>query len=175
MFAGRYGTVAKVVVALCVVAVVVAGGWFATGYFAPHPDVQLLDKYFSGYRDANLSEVRASVSGDILESLPTTQGVFAQQIASAPADRVKSWTVTHIDRNDYVGQSMMDVTVTTASSRTYKVKVDVFGFTEGLRVREVKDLSDPNSPVNAGSTSSGSGYHGGTGGMPTEAPPQAPK
>lgn len=170
MFAGRFGTVAKVIVGLCVVAAVVAVGWFAVGYFAPHPDIDLVNKYLAGYRDANLKEVQESVSGDLLDGLPTTQTVFAQRIAQSPSTRVKSWTVTHVERNTYVGQSMIDVTVVTAG-RTYKARVDVFGFTEGLRVREVKDLTDANSPLNTGSTGATPGYHGGTGGMPNQAPP----
>jgi hypothetical protein len=170
MFAGRFGRTARVVLALCAVAVIVGIGWFAYGYFKPQPDVQLVDKYFTGYRDANLSLVRSSVSADLLESLPTTQGVFEKRIKDAPDTRVKSWRVTRIDRNPYIGQSMVDVSVVTAKS-TYNVEMDVFDFTEGLRIRQVKDLSGADSsPVNAApkSTGEGGGYHGGTGGMPTQ-------
>jgi hypothetical protein len=175
MFAGRFGTAAKVAVAVCVVLVVVAGGWYGFEYFKPKPDVQLIDKYFAGYRDANLSAVRSTVSGDILDSMPTSQTVFYGQVTQSPGDRIKSWTVTHVDRDPYVGQSIAEVTVVTAT-RTMNVEIDVWGFTEGLRIRQVKDLADAGSPLNTnapGSTSAG--YHGstGAGGMSGPAPGSA--
>ena len=175
MFAGRFGTAAKVAVGVCVALLVIGGGWFAVGYFTPSPAVKVVDTYFAGYRDANLQAVRSVVSGDILESMPTTAGVFAAKIKAAPKDRVKSWTITKVESNPYVGQSMVTVNVTTAS-RTYNLVVDVFGFTEGLRVRDVQDLSGSGTPLDAAPVNSGSstGYHGTTGsGMTGPAPGQS--
>lgn len=156
MFAGRFGTVARVGVA--VAAVVLVGGliWAGIVYFQPHPDVQTVEKYLSGYRDGNLAAVKSTVSGNIQETLPSSQEAFNQDVkASATATssegRVQSWYVKSVDRDAYNSQSMVDMVVTT-SKRTATLEFDVLEVADNMFViRNVKDLAHPDAPGVAGS------------------------
>jgi hypothetical protein len=153
MFAGRYGTVARVGVVVAAVALVGALIWAGTVYFQPHPDVQVVEKYLSGYRDGNLAKVQSSVSADIADALPGNQALFASGIkdsGASPQGRVKSWYVKNVDRDVYNNQSMIDVVVTT-NKRTATLEFDVLELENGWFIRNVKDIANPDAPGVAGS------------------------
>jgi hypothetical protein len=152
MFAGRFGTAARVGVVVAAVVLVGALIWAGTVYFQPHPDVQVVEKYLSGYRDANLTQVQSSVAADIADGLPSSQAAFAQAIkdsANASQGRVKSWYIKNVDRDVYNDQSMVDVVVTT-NKRTATLEFDVLGLENGFFIRNVKDLANPDAPGIAG-------------------------
>lgn len=153
MFAGRFGTVARIGVAVAAVALVGGLIWAGVVYFQPHPDVQVVEKYLAGYRDAKLAEVQSTVNADILNALPGSQAAFAQSIkdaAASPQGRVKSWYVKSVDRDEYNSQSMIDVVVTT-NKRTATLEFDVLGLDKGFLIRNVKDTANPDAPGVAGS------------------------
>lgn len=148
--------------------------WAATGYFdslKSKPAVELVDRYFAGFRDVNLEQVRSTVEGGMMESLPGTQTAFAKMLKNSPDGAVKSWTVTSVVRNDYIGQAIVEVQVaTTKGSR--RLKLDIFPYVEGPRIRAVWDANNPQPGTASGSDMQGSGAMGsgkssgsGSGGM----------
>jgi hypothetical protein len=155
MLAGRFGTVARIGAVLGVVLVVAVLAWVGYGYFKPQPDLKVVDTYLTGYRDANLALVEATVDSDVAETLPATQSIFAYTAKNAVAGQVKSWRVKNVSRNEYVGQSTIDVAVTTTKNRTFTVQFDVLNLskTTGYRIRSVIDAANPTAPSGApGST-----------------------
>lgn len=165
MLAGRrvlavLGAVVGVVVLTGVVA------WAAMSFFDwqnSQPTRAVVDAYFSGYRDGNLAQVQSVLGEDMAESLPGSQTVFANAVKESPNGRVKSWTITKIDRNDYVGQSLVDVRVV-SDKTTYNLQLDVFNFTSGLKIRSAIDV-DAKAAAEQGAGSSGAmgGGHSGQG------------
>lgn len=151
-------------------ALVAVVAWAATQYFESaetKPVTALIDKYMSGYRDADLTAVKSSISGEMAESLPGTQTAFAKLVKDSADGTVKSWNITKIDRNEYVDQSMVDVKVV-SSKRTYELVFDVFHFTEGLRIRSVTEAGKSGSgPSQNASATGGQGMGMGMGGMPS--------
>lgn len=155
--------------AAALVAVVV---WAANQYFESaetKPVIAVIDKYMTGYQKADLVAVKSTISGEMAESLPGSQTAFAKLVKDSANGQVKSWNVTKIDRNEYVDQSMVDVTVV-SSKRTYELVFDIFHFTEGLRIRSVSEADQPDAAgsQNASATGGqGMGMGMGMGGMPT--------
>jgi hypothetical protein len=153
MFLSRYGTAAKLGVILGAIALIGVAAWLAISYAdsaKSKPAIEVVDKYLSGYRDANLKGVQGAVSVEMAESLPTSQTAFAQALKAGSDGRPVSWTVTSVETNEHTGQSLVRVSVK-AAKRTAHVEIEVFDYTEGLRVRNVKDLDNPNAGTGAGS------------------------
>jgi hypothetical protein len=145
MFLSRYGTAAKLGAILGAIALIGVVVWLAMGYAESaksKPAIAVVDKYLGGYRDANLKAVRDSVSVEMTESLATSQTVFAKEVKAAADARPTAWTITSVETNEYTGQSMVRVNVKRAKS-TVDVEIEVFDYNEGLRIRNVKDLSNP--------------------------------
>jgi hypothetical protein len=167
MLAGRRGlTVLAAIVGAAALVGVIA--WAAVGYvdsMKSKPATEVIDKYLDGYRSSNLGQVRAVVTDEIAEGMAASQTVFAADVKKSPNGVVKSWTITKIDRNDYIDQSIVDVKVV-SSKRTYNLQFDIFHYTEGLRIRSVVDLDAPKPTGSAG--------QGGGGGMGTGMPGAVP-
>lgn len=163
MLAGRrvlavLGAVVGVVALTGVVA------WAAMSYFdwqKSQPTRAVVDAYFGGYRDGNLEQVKAVLGEDMAESLPGSQTVFANAVKESPTGRVKSWTITKIERNDYVGQSLVDVQVVSEKT-TFNLQLDVFNFTTGRKVRSAIDV-DAKAAAEQGAGSAGAAGGGHTG------------
>jgi hypothetical protein len=166
MLAGRrvlavLGAVVGVVALTGVVA------WAAMNYFEWQklaPTRAVVDAYFGGYRDANLAQVQSVLGEEMAQSLPGSQTVFATAVKQAQTGVVKSWTITKIDHNDYVGQSLVDVQVV-SDKTTFNLQLDVFNFTSGLKIRSAVDL-DAKAAAKQGTGSAGAmgGGHTGAGG-----------
>jgi hypothetical protein len=128
-----------------IVGVVVLTGvvtWASLSYFdyqKSQPARQLVDTYFGGYRSANLEQVKSTLGEDMAESLPGSQTAFATSLKQSTIGQIKSWTITKIDRNDYIGQSLVDVQVV-AGKQTFNLQMDMFTFTRGLKIRSVVDV-----------------------------------
>jgi hypothetical protein len=160
-----------VAVIMVLVAVVAVGAAWATWNFRPkpQPDVDLVNKYLNGFKAGNLEAVRTSVSTDMLGTLPGTNDTFKSQVKNSPNGQIQAWEVTKVDRNEFIGQSIIDVTVR-STVRTYALEFDVLGLPEGLKIRAVRDANSP-----APAPASSSGHQGiqmpptgmGTGGMGT--------
>jgi hypothetical protein len=166
MFLSRYGTAAKLGAILGAIALIGVVTWLAVWYVdsaKSRPAIEVVDKYLGGYRDANLKAVRDSVSVEMMESLATSQTVFANEVKSAANARPTSWTITSVETNEHTGQSMVRVQVKSGKS-TVDVEIEVFDYNEGLRVRNVKDLGNPNAGTGAGSGTEATGAPQGMGG-----------
>lgn len=151
-------------------ALVAVVAWAANQYFESaetKPVIAVIEKYMTGYRDADLAAVKSTISGEMAESIPGSQTAFAALVKESADGRVKSWSVNKIDRNEYVDQSMVEVTVV-SSKRTYELVFDIFHFSEGLRIRSVSEANQPDAggSQNASATG-GQGMGMGMGGMPT--------
>jgi hypothetical protein len=99
-----------------------------------------VDRYLAAYQRPNLNAVRSLVSVDMAGVLPGTQEVFEQAVASAPNGQIKSWKITSVERNRWVGQSIITANVTT-TVKTFNLRFDVFNLPEGRLIRAVSDLS----------------------------------
>jgi hypothetical protein len=167
MFFSRYGTAAKLGAIIGAIALLGVVVWLAMGYAdsaKSKPVIQVVDKYLTGYRDGNLKAVQDSVSVEMAESLPTSQTVFTEGLKTSPDARPTSWTITSVETNEYTGQSLVRAKVV-AAKRTANIEIEVFDYTEGLRVRNVKDVDNPNAGTGAGSGTEATGTQGM--GMPT--------
>jgi hypothetical protein len=150
MSASRSGIITRVALILGVIVLAGVVGWLVWGRVKPQPDVELINKYIRGYQDGDLAAVKSTVSADMLASVPGSATVFAKQ-AKQVNSAIKSWYVKSAQRNEYVGQSIIDVVLTTASG-DHNMEFDIMQLPEGLRIRSVVDLSDPNRPGADGST-----------------------
>lgn len=166
MFLSRFGTAAKLGAILGAIALIGVVAWLAMGYAdsaKSKPAVEVVDKYLAGYRDANLAAVQGAVSVEMAESLPASQTLFAQGLKVGAEGRPTSWTITSVETNEHTGQSLVRVSVK-AAKRTANVEIEVFDYNEGLRVRNVKDLDNPNAGTGAGSGTEATGAPQGMGG-----------
>jgi hypothetical protein len=166
MFLSRYGTAAKLGAILGAIALIGVVTWLAMGYAESaksRPAIEVVDKYLGGYRDANLKAVKDSVSVEMMESLATSQTVFANEVKSAAEARPTAWTITSVETNEYTGQSLVRAQVKTGKGTT-NVEIEVFDYSEGLRVRNVKDLDNPAAGTGVGSGTETTGAPQGMGG-----------
>jgi hypothetical protein len=166
MFLSRFSTAAKLGAILGAIALIGVVAWLAIGYAdsaKTKPAIAVVDKYLGGYRDANLKAVQDSVSVEMAESLPTSQTVFAQEVKTSAGARPTAWTITSVETNEHTGQSLVTVSVI-AAKRTAHVEIEVFDYNEGLRVRNVKDLDNPNAGTGTGSGTEATGTPQGMGG-----------
>jgi hypothetical protein len=150
MSAGRSGIITRVALILGVIVLAGVVGWLIWGRVKPQPDIELIGKYINGYKDGKLTEVRSTVSSEMLGSLPGSATVFASQ-AKQVNSSIKSWHVKSVERNEYVGQSIVDIVLVTASG-AHNMEFDIMQLPEGLRIRSVVDLADPNRTGANGST-----------------------
>lgn len=157
MFLSRYGTAAKLGAILGAIAVIGVVAWLAMGYAESaksKPAIEVVNKYLGGYRDAKLKAVQDAVSVEMAESLPTSQTLFAQGLKEGADGRPSSWTVTSVETNEHTGQSLVRVSVK-AAKRTANIEIEVFDYNEGLRVRNVKDVDNPDAGTGSGTETTG--------------------
>lgn len=151
------------VVTAVMVTILSASVWFGLDWLAKKPDVDVVNRYLAAYQHPDLETVKSLVSADMIGVLPGDQRAFAQAVAQAPNGRIKSWRVKSVERNGWVGQSIIAVDVTT-TKKTFNLAFDVFNLPEGRVVRAVSDLdlpvaTDSNQAImpSMGATSSGHG------------------
>jgi hypothetical protein len=115
--------------------------------------IEIVNKYLKAYRTPDLAAVKDVVSEEMKTSLPEDQKAFKGMVERADKSkgRIKDWSIIGSDTNQYVGQTMVGVTVNTTKT-SYEVVFDISGDDkQGWKIRAVKDMkADQSSTPNMG-------------------------
>lgn len=123
--------------------------------------IEIVNKYLEGYKNPDLAAVRDVVGPNMKERLPGDQKAFKKMVEQSDksSGKIKDWKILASDTNEYVGQTMVDVTVNTTKV-SYTVSFDITGDDkQGWKIRAVKDQKESNKSGGAN-----------MGGMGTQAP-----
>lgn len=143
-------------VGILVIAVIASGAGFAYIKISEKEKdkVQraIVNKYLGSYRKPNVAALREIVSEDMKTALPGDQKAFKKQVerSNKANGKIKDWKIISSDANEYVGQTVVDVTINT-SKKTYSVMFDMVGSDKnGWKIRAVKENAGSAPSANMG-------------------------
>lgn len=156
------------IASVLVLAVAGVGTWYAIDWYAKKPYVDVVNHYLAAYKDPDLKTVKSLVSSEIEESLPASQTTFASAVKQSELGQIASWEITKVERNKWIGQSILNVDVTT-DKKVFHVVFDVFELPEGRVIRAVSENDDlpeatgdnqnsSSAMMSTGTTSTGSAH-----------------